>query len=250
MRVIKIGGNVVDSVERRAAVLDAIATSGLPTVLVHGGGKLATELAERLNVPQTLVDGRRITDAETLRIVTMVYGGLINKTLVAELQARGVNAIGLAGADGNLMLAHRRVHAERDYGFVGDVDTVNITLLTMLTEAGYTVVCAPLTHDGAGTLLNTNADTIAREIAVALSATAETELSYIFEHAGVLRDVNNASSAFPQLSRADAQDGVAQGVITAGMLPKLENAFAAAERGVARVRITRWDDLDGGTQIV
>ncbi|MBU3742311.1 MAG: acetylglutamate kinase [Candidatus Kapabacteria bacterium] len=250
MRVIKIGGNVVDSVERRASVLDAIATNGLPTVLVHGGGKLATELAERLNVPQTLVDGRRITDAETLRIVTMVYGGLVNKTLVAELQARGVNAIGLTGADGNLMLAHRRVHAERDYGFVGDVDAVNVALLTMLAEAGYTVVCAPLTHDGKGTLLNTNADTIAREIAVALSATTETELSYIFEHEGVLRDVNDASSAFVQLSRAQAQAYAANGVITAGMLPKLENAFAAAERGVRRVRITRWDALDGGTLIV
>lgn len=250
MMVIKIGGNVVDDAERRATLLDAIAAKSGPVVLVHGGGKVATELAERMGVVQTMVDGRRITDAETLRIVTMVYGGLINKTLVAELQARGVDAIGLTGADGDLIRAHKRVHAERDYGFVGDVDHVNVALLTTLANAGLTVVCAPLTHDGNGTILNTNADTIAREIAVALAAVTPTELRYIFEHKGVLRDVGDSESAFATLSRSDAQHYVEEGVITAGMLPKLENAFAAAERGVARVQITRWDDLDGGTQIV
>lgn len=250
MTVIKIGGNVVDDAERRAALLDAIAAKRGPVVLVHGGGKVATELAERMGIGQTMVDGRRITDAETLRIVTMVYGGLINKTLVAELQARGVDAVGLTGADGDLIRAHKRVHSERDYGFVGDVDRVNVNLLTTLANAGLTVVCAPLTHDGNGTILNTNADTIAREIAVALSTVTTTELSYIFEHKGVLRDVSDPDSAIATLSRSEAQAYVDEGVITAGMLPKLDNAFAAAERGVARVRITRWDALDGGTQIV
>ena len=274
MRVIKIGGNIVDNEQRLGVVLDACAAFEEPFVLVHGGGKIATELAERLGVPQTMVDGRRITDAETLRIATMVYGGLINKAVVAGLQARGVQAVGLTGADGDLVRAHRRVHAlvdyahvgdidtvNIDYGFAGDIDTVNVNFLIMLLNGGYSVVCAPLTHDGAGSMLNTNADTIAAELAVALSSSvaspvassaaspANVELIFAFEHAGLLRDVNDPLSGIASISRGEAASLLAEGVITAGMLPKLENAFMAVERGVHRVRVTRYDMLDAGTTI-
>lgn len=262
MRVIKIGGNIVDNEQRLGVVLDACAAFEEPFVLVHGGGKIATELAERLGVPQTMVDGRRITDAATLSIATMVYGGLINKAVVAGLQARGVQAVGLTGADGDLVRAHKRVHAlvdyahvgdidtvNIDYGFAGDIDTVNVHFLTMLLNGGYSVVCAPLTHDGAGSMLNTNADTIAAELAVALSSPANVELIFAFEHTGLLRNVNDPLSGIASISRGEAASLLAEGVITAGMLPKLENAFMAVGRGVQCVRITRYDVLDGGTLI-
>jgi len=249
IRVIKIGGNVVDDARRLAMLLDACASMQGPLVLVHGGGKVATELAERMGVPQTMIDGRRVTDADTLRIVTMVYGGLINKQIVAELQARGRAAMGITGADGDAVRAHKRRHATHDYGFVGDVDAVNTAFFAQLLHQGLCIVCAPLTHDGAGTMLNTNADTMAAEIAAALAATDDVELTYVFDHAGVLRDVDDATSAMAVLTRAEAERLVTEGTITAGMLPKLENAFRAVERGVPRVRITRWDMLDGGTII-
>lgn len=268
MRIVKVGGNVIDNDEHLGVVLDACASFGEPFVLVHGGGNIATEMAERLGVPQTMVDGRRITDGGTLRILTMVFGGLVNKTIVAALQARGVHAIGLTGADGNLTRAHKRgpTPLGTDFGFVGDIDTVNTPLLWMLLQSGYCPVCAPLSHDGSGTMLNTNADDVARVLAVALASTtlastalastalastalAPIELIYVFAHAGVLRDVNNPHSAIPAISRAESAQLLEDGIINKGMLPKLENAFRAFENGVQKVRITRYDMLDGGTVI-
>ncbi len=284
--MIKIGGNVIDNNERLGIVLDACAAYSEPFVLVHGGGNVATEMAERLGVPQTMIEGRRITDADTLRILTMVFGGLVNKTIVSALQARGVNALGLTGADGNLTRAHKRSTGPQepsaprdpqktnapqepqktsaqvtDYGFVGDIDTVNTSLLCMLLQSGYCPVCAPLSHDGAGTMLNTNADDVARVLALAIASsgpestitrspsTSDIELIYVFDYAGVLRDVNDPHSAIPTLSRQESAQLLADGVITKGMLPKLENAFRAFENGVKQVRITRYDMLDGGTLI-
>ena len=250
MRVIKIGGNVVNSPKNLAFALDECVLGPQPFVLVHGGGRSATELAQKLGVEQTVVDGRRITSEETLNIVTMVYGGLINKTIVAGLQARGLNAVGFTGADGNLIRAHRRVIAGIDYGFVGDVDRINTAFLLLLLNAGHSVVCAPLSHDGKGSMLNTNADTIAAELAVALAATQEVELVYAFEHKGVLREVHDESSCIPSINRVEYVALQNEGVIVKGMLPKLENAFQARERGVQRVRITRYDALESGTEIL
>lgn len=265
IRVIKIGGAVVDSEEQLDAVLGCITRSTDPVILVHGGGRLATQLAEQLGIPQTMVNGRRITDADTLRIATMVYAGWINKSIVAKLQSRGINAIGVSGADFNLIRSKKRDPEPVDFGFVGDVVAVDGELLGELTgellgkeedeqmsfraKRG-TIVIAPITHDGSGTLLNTNADTIATEVAMALAP--DVSLTFAFDHAGVLRDVNDPTSVIEKLSRADALKLIDEGVITAGMMPKLENAFKAAERGVQRVRVARYDALDseGGTWIV
>lgn len=278
MRIIKIGGNVIDIESRLNTVLDACASFNEPFVLVHGGGNIATEIAEQLGVPQTMVDGRRITDAATLRILTMVLAGLVNKTIVSALQARGVNAIGLTGADGNLSRATQRgtgggtasgvdketprelsgsvvsrtsVRTDIDYGFVGDIDHVNTALLRSLIDSGMCPVCAPLSHDGNGLMLNTNADDVARVLAVALAANTANniELIYVFDHAGVLRDINDPTSAFASLNRSNATQLHSDGIITKGMLPKLENAFLAAESGVQCVRITRYDSLNEGTLI-
>lgn len=256
IRVIKIGGAVVDSEEQLDAVLGCITRSTDPVILVHGGGRLATQLAEQLGIPQTMVNGRRITDADTLRIATMVYAGWINKSIVAKLQARGINAIGVSGADFNLIRSKKRDPEPVDFGYVGDVVAVDREVARELLGelAGElkrgTVVIAPITHDGSGTLLNTNADTIATEVAMALAP--DVSLTFAFDHAGVLRDINDPTSVIEKLSRADALKMIDEGVITAGMMPKLENAFKAAERGVQRVRVARYDALDseGGTWIV
>src|ERR1700712_2907164 len=189
--VIKIGGNIIDDEGKLAAFLSEFAAVKGKKILVHGGGKLATKLASALGVQQQLVDGRRITDAETLKIVTMVYAGYINKNIVAKLQAYGCNAVGLTGADGNLILAHKRIHALLEYGFVGDVDAVNSLLVEDLLSDGFAPVIAPITHDNKGQLLNTNADTIVQEIAKALSNNFDTTLIYSFEKAGVLSDAND-----------------------------------------------------------
>jgi acetylglutamate kinase len=200
-----------------------------------------------------MVNGRRVTDAETLRVVTMVYGGLVNKQIVADLQARGVNALGLTGADMNVILSHRRPVKEVDYGFVGDVDRVNASLLADLIRRDVVPVMAPLTHDGHGSMLNTNADTIAGETAKALAAHFDVTLMYCFEKKGVLRDAEDDESVIPQITSAEMPQLVADGVVSGGMLPKLENAFAAIEAGVSRVVITQADaiaDATAGTVLV
>jgi len=243
LSIIKISGNIIDDDSRLSAFLDNFAAVPGKKILVHGGGKLATKVAEGLGVQQQLVDGRRITDAETLKIVTMVYAGTINKNIVAQLQARGCSAIGLTGADGNAILSHKRTHATIDYGYVGDVDVVNTSLLTSMLLLDKTLVFAPITHDGKGQLLNTNADTIAQELARALSAGFEVSLIYSFEKSGVLLNADDDTSVIGRLTAADYEDLKDRKVIFAGMIPKLDNAFAALRSGVTRVIIGRAEEL-------
>ena len=242
--VIKIGGNVIDDESKLAAFLQSFASIQAPKILVHGGGKLATRLAAQLGIEQQMIEGRRITDAETLKIVTMVYAGYINKNIVAQLQANNCNAIGLCGADGNVIQAHKRHHPSTDYGFVGDVDAVNTALLQCLLEQNINVVLAPITHNKEGLLLNTNADTIAQEIAQAMSSLYEVHLIYSFEKNGVLLDINDDNSVIQSLNLSYYAALKEQQVIFAGMIPKLDNAFAALSKGVHRVVIGKAEQLD------
>lgn len=242
--IIKIGGNIIDSEQALASFLRDFARIPGKKILVHGGGKLATQLAARLGVEQQMLDGRRITDAETLKIVTMVYAGYINKNIVAQLQAAGSNAIGLSGADGNMILAHKRVKSGTDYGFVGDIDSVNITLLQSLLGQNITVVAAPITHDAKGQLLNTNADTIAQELATALASVYAVQLIYSFEKKGVLKNVEDESSVIETIDTRSYSDLKAAQSIFAGMIPKLDNAFAALHKGVEKVIIGKAEELE------
>ena len=242
--VIKIGGNIIDDETRLSSFLRSFASIEGKKILVHGGGKLADKLAAALGIEQQMVDGRRVTDTETLRMVTMVYAGDINKNIVAQLQANGCNAIGLSGADGNLIRAHKRIHPTIDYGFVGDIDSVNAKLLHNLLDNNLTVVAAPITHDGKGRLLNTNADTIAQEMAKALSNLYQVQLIYSFEKNGVLLDVNDEHSVIPEINAAYYQELKRKQLIFAGMLPKLDNAFAALQNGVNKVIIGKAEQLN------
>ena len=235
--IIKIGGNIIDDGIKLAAFLKDFAKVKTLKILVHGGGKLATKIADQLGIEQQMIDGRRITDAETLKIVTMVYTGLINKNIVAKLQANDCNAIGLSGADGNVIKAHKRSHPTIDFGFVGDVDVINISLLQSLLQQKMAVVLSPMTHDGKGQLLNTNADTIAQETAKALSSLYDVELIYSFEKNGVLLDVNDEASVIATLQPDYYQELKSKQLVFAGMVPKLDNAFEAINSGVKKVII-------------
>jgi len=239
MNIVKIGGNVIDDESRLQDFLEKFA--GLPgrKILVHGGGKIATRLAADLGIEAKMQDGRRVTDAKMLDVVTMVYAGLTNKRIVASLQKHGCNALGLSGADGNTIKAVKRPVREVDYGFVGDVlaDCVDSGGLKKLLEVGFTPVFSAITHDGAGQLLNTNADTIASALAVSLSGIYETSLIYCFEKEGVLEDVEDERSVIRTINPADFDRLRAAGTVHAGMLPKLENAFQAMAKGVKNVHI-------------
>jgi len=235
--VIKIGGNVVDNEAALNTFLKDFATIEGKRILVHGGGKIATQMATQLNIPQQMIEGRRITDAETLKIVTMVYAGYINKTIVARLQANGCNAMGLSGADGNLIKAHKRMDAAIDYGFVGDIDAVNTELLDALLQTQDAIIIAPITHDAQGQLLNTNADTIAQEVAKALGAKFEAELIYCFEKPGVLLDADNDNSLIAHINKLKFEELKETKAIFDGMIPKLTNAFTALDSGVKKVII-------------
>jgi acetylglutamate kinase len=243
LTVIKIGGNIIDDEKKLSYFLKQFTSIEGKKILVHGGGKLATRLAEQLNIPQQLVDGRRITDAETLKIVTMVYAGYINKNIVAQLQAIGENAIGICGADGNAILAHKRVNPALDYGFAGDIDEVNVAFFSNMLDTGSSIVVAPITHDSKGQLLNTNADTIAQEIAKALSKTYSIQLIYSFEKAGVLKDANDDATLIKNINPSSYKELKESGVIFAGMIPKLDNAFAALNNGVEKVIIGKAEEL-------
>ncbi|HJD75580.1 MAG TPA: acetylglutamate kinase [Bacteroides reticulotermitis] len=238
LTVIKVGGKIVEEEATLRQLLDDFAAIDGHKVLVHGGGRSATKLAAQLGIESHMVNGRRITDAATLNVVTMVYGGLVNKNIVAGLQARGVNALGLTGADMDVIRSVKRPVKEVDYGFVGDVKEVDATLLTDLIRKGVVPVMAPLTHDGQGNMLNTNADTIAGETAKALAALFDVTLVYCFEKKGVLRDEADDESVIPQITRAEFEQYVADGVIQGGMIPKLENSFEAINAGVSEVVIT------------
>ena len=251
LSIIKVGGGVLEDVERLAGFLDRfVALPGLK-ILVHGGGRAATKLSEQLNLQTKMVDGRRITDSDTLDVVTMVYGGLINKKTVAALQARGCNAGGFTGADINLISAEKRPVTTIDYGFVGDVKSVNYEALDILLKSGITPVIAPLTHDGKGQLLNTNADTIASEVASAMSDLYEVSLVFCFEKPGVLSDPNDDNSVIPQLTAVSYQSFKEKGIIHSGMIPKIDNSFDALRKGVKQVIITSASTLDihSGTRI-
>jgi len=241
--IIKIGGNIIDDEKKFFSFLQDFASLSEKKILVHGGGKLATRLAAQLNIPQQVVEGRRITDVDTLKIVTMVYAGYINKTIVAKLQSFDCNAIGLSGADGNSILAHKRAHPSIDYGFVGDVDAINSGLVTTLLQQGLSPVFAPVTHDKQGQLLNTNADTIAKELATALSPLFEVTLIYSFEKEGVLSDPSKDDSVIPVLDPAVYKKYREEGKINEGMIPKLDNAFSALNSGVNKVIIGNAEKL-------
>lgn len=246
LTIVKVGGAVVEDEQQLTQLLKDFSAIEGRKVLVHGGGRRATKMAERLGIETKMVDGRRITDEAMLEVVTMVYGGLVNKHVVARLQAEGVLAIGLTGADGGIILSHKRpLKNGIDFGFVGDVDQVDGQQLSRLVEARLTPVIAPLTHDGQGTILNTNADTMASETAKALAKLYDVTLIYSFEKRGVLSNPDDDDSVIPTINRADFERYKADGTISGGMLPKIENALAAVEAGVSRVIITLATAIDG-----
>jgi acetylglutamate kinase len=242
--VIKIGGNIIDNAEKFSSFISSFASLKAAKILIHGGGKLATRLAQQMNVEQQIVDGRRITDAETLKIVTMVYAGEINKSIVARLQQLNCNAIGLTGADGNLIQSHKRQVAKIDYGFAGDIDKVNKEFLHQLLNYHCIPVISPITHDKKGQLLNTNADTIAQEVAKSMTAFYDVQLIYSFEKAGVLTNVDKDDSVIPIINANSYKELKHNNTIFAGMIPKLDNAFSAINNGVRKVIIGNGEQLE------
>ena len=246
LTVIKVGGAVVEDEAQLSQLLKDFSSIAGPKVLVHGGGRSATKVAAQLGIETKMVNGRRVTDAEMLDVVTMVYGGLVNKRVVARLQAHGVNAIGLTGADVDVIRSHKRPPKDGiDYGFVGDVDCADGKMLSTLVEAGIVPVMAPLTHDGAGHILNTNADTIAGETAKALAQYYDVTLVYCFEKKGVLSNPDDDDSVIPVITRNDFRHYVEDGTVSGGMIPKIENAFQAIDAGVKKVVITCASAIDG-----
>jgi acetylglutamate kinase len=241
--IVKIGGNVIDNPQKLTQFLENFARLKGKKILVHGGGRVATQLADQMGLEVKMHNGRRITDQSMLDVVLMVYGGLINKNMVSQLQSLDCDSIGLTGADMNVIQAEKRPVKEIDYGWVGDVKRVNEKALANLLENSYVPVLAPLTHDGQGSMLNTNADTIASEVAIALSKNYETHLLYCFEKKGVLTDVNDENSVIPVLNQENYALYLAQNVIFAGMIPKLDNAFVALKKGVKQVVILEADNL-------
>jgi acetylglutamate kinase len=256
--VIKIGGAIIDNELKLTSFLEDFAAIRGKKILVHGGGKIADTIAEKLGVPQQMIEGRRITNAETLKIITMVYGGYINKNIVAQLQSSGCNAIGLSGADANSLLAKKRKHPSIDYGFAGDVENslFNIKAWQLFLENNLVPVVCPITHDGKGQLLNTNADTIAQEIAKGLSASYAVNLIYTFEKSGVLLNMNDDNSVIKKINAESYQGLKDKQQIFAGMIPKLDNAFTALSTGVKKVVIGNAEKLNSlvagtsGTSIV
>ena len=247
LTLVKVGGKIVEEKESLDALLASFTSLGGLKALVHGGGRSATKIAEQLGIETKMVNGRRITDEAMLKVVTMVYGGLVNKNIVAKLQSMGLNALGLTGADLGYMTSDKRPVKDVDYGFVGDVKKVDSDILADLIGKGVVPVLAPLTHDGKGNLLNTNADTIAGEAAKALAKHFEVTLVFCFEKKGVLRDENDDDSVIEQITKSDFEKYVADGTIQGGMIPKLENAFAAIDAGVKQVVITRAYQLGKNT---
>lgn len=246
LTIIKVGGKVVEESESLNALLDQFKKISGNKLLVHGGGRTATLIAKNLGIETEMVDGRRITSAEMLEVVTMVYGGLVNKKIVAALQARGMNAVGLTGADFNLIEAHKRPVKEVDYGFVGDVDDVNVSELRLLIDENVVPVVAPLTHDGKGQILNTNADTIAAELATELANYYNVYLFYCFEKKGVLSNPEDDHSVIYELDKQNFAQYAQNGVISEGMIPKLDNGFRAKQKGVREVLITNAENISSG----
>lgn len=252
LTIIKVGGKIVENSESLNSLLKDFAAVEGKKLLVHGGGRSATQMAARLGVETKMVDGRRITGEAMLEVVTMVYGGLVNKRIVVGLQALGVDAVGLTGADMNIVLSDKRKVSAVDYGWVGDVKRVNAEAVATLIESGCCPVVAPLTHDGCGHMLNTNADTMAGEMAKAMAAHYDVTLMFCFEKPGVLADENDDSSLIPTITPAVLDDLKRRGVVSGGMIPKLDNAIACVSAGVESVVITQADriaDPYAGTKI-
>lgn len=243
LTLIKVGGKIVEEPDTLQQLLRDFSSIEGHKVLVHGGGRSATKIASQLGIESQMVNGRRITDAEMLKVVTMVYGGLVNKNIVAGLQSLQVNALGLTGADMNIMRSDKRPVKDVDYGFVGDVKEVNADVLASLIQQGIVPVLAPLTHDKQGHMLNTNADTIAGDVAKALAKYFDVTLMFCFEKKGVLLNEDDDESVIPEIDRASFQKYVAEGIIQGGMIPKLENAFQAIEAGVKEVIITQASEI-------
>ena len=237
LKVIKIGGNIIDNDEALNAFLKDFSLIESPKLLVHGGGKLATKLANQMGVEVKMTEGRRITDKDTLDIITMVYAGKINKDIVVKLQANHCNAIGFSGADGNAIVSIKRPVKTIDYGFVGDVVKVNTETLEVLLKNKVTPVFCAITHDSNGQLLNTNADTIASELAIGFANLYDTELYYCFEKNGVLKDVNDDNSVIQHIDSNNYQSLIDEKIIADGMLPKLNNCFNAIHKQVKKVCI-------------
>ncbi|APU66889.1 acetylglutamate kinase [Christiangramia flava] len=237
LKVIKIGGKLIEDEGKLADFLNDFAKLKGPKILVHGGGNMATEIAGKLGYETKMVDGRRITDENSMAVITMVYGGLINKNIVAKLQNRNVNAIGLCGADGKAIVSKKRPVKEIDFGFVGDIENINSEFILNLLEQGITPVFSAISYSETGELFNTNADSVASEIAVAMSKEMETELLYCFEKKGVLADIDNETSIIEKIDAEEYQSLLEQKVISDGMLPKLHNCFQAIEKGVQTVRL-------------
>lgn len=252
LTIIKVGGKIVEEPDTLAALLRDFAAIDGFKLLVHGGGRSATKIAAQLGIETQMIDGRRVTDQQMLEVVTMVYGGLVNKTIVARLQALGIDALGMTGADMNILRSDRRPVKTVDYGFVGDVKEVNSQALATLIRAGVVPVIAPLTHDGKGSMLNTNADTMAGETAKGLANDFDVQLVYCFEKAGVLRDENDDDSVIGLVDRDIYTQLRNDGIVVGGMIPKLDNAFEAIDAGVSEVIITKASSLDNlalGTHI-
>lgn len=252
LTIIKVGGKIVENSESLNSLLKDFAAVEGKKLLVHGGGRSATQMAARLGMETKMVDGRRITDEAMLEVVTMVYGGLVNKRIVAGLQALGIDAVGLTGADMNIVLSDKRKVSAVDYGWVGDVKRVNAEAVATLIESGCCPVVAPLTHDGCGHMLNTNADTMAGEMAKAMAAHYDVTMMFCFEKPGVLADENDDSSLIPTITPAVLDDLKRRGVVSGGMIPKLDNAIACVSAGVESVVITQADriaDPYAGTKI-
>lgn len=249
LTIIKVGGQVIDDSQKLSELLTSFAALPHPKILVHGGGKKASAISKSLGIKAQLIDGRRITNAETLEVVTMVYAGLINKNIVAQLQALNCQCIGLSGADANVIRAHKRSVGKIDYGFAGDVDVVNADKIKTLLAFKTALVFCPITHDGNGQLLNTNADTIATELAVACSEHFEVEIRYCFERPGVLQDAEDNATVIDVLRKQDYEKMLEEGSVHSGMIPKLDNAFAAKARGLKRVVVGNWQLASSGTEI-
>ena len=251
LTIIKVGGKIVEEQLSLERLLNDFANIPGNKLLVHGGGRSATQIAAQLGIETKMVDGRRVTDAEMLRVVTMVYGGLVNKSIVAQLQARNINAMGLTGADLDIIRSHKRQPNPIDFGFVGDVDKVDGKRLAQLISTGIVPIMAPLTHDGEGNLLNTNADTIAGEVAKALTPYYNISLIFCFEKAGVMQDIDDEESVIPHINAADFNRLVDNGTIQGGMIPKIQNAIEAIDAGVKEVIITKATAIDSsrGTKI-
>jgi len=254
LRVFKIGGKVVEDEQQLSAFLNAFAKLNGNKILVHGGGKWVSEMSQRLGIKVKMIDGRRITDAETLEVVKMMLAGVANKNVVSKLQGYGCNAIGLTGADGNTILAEKRpLKNGVDYGFVGDVREINHKVVRKLIDTGLVPVFAAMTHDGSGNLFNTNADTIASSVAVGMAKDFDVELNYCFELNGVLKDIDDPSSVIPEINQTNYGLLKEDGIINSGMIPKIDNAFDALNSGVKAVRIMNSEHIvslaEGETQI-